>query len=42
MKKMNSNEIRNTFLDYFKEHDHTIMPSASLIVNDKTLLLYHY
>lgn len=39
MKKMNSNEIRNMFLEYFHEHEHTIMPSASLLVlNDPTLL----
>ena len=38
MRKMTSNEIRDTFLEYFKEHGHTIMPSAPLVVNDPTLL----
>ena len=35
---MKSNEIRNAFLDYFKNSDHKIMPSASLIPIDETLL----
>ena len=35
---MKSNEIRNAFLDYFKNSDHKIMPSASLIPIDDTLL----
>ena len=39
MRYMTSNEIRNTYLEYFKEHGHTIMPSASLLIlNDPTLL----
>ena len=39
MRYMTSNEIRETYLEYFKEHGHTIMPSASLLVlNDPTLL----
>ena len=39
MRAMNSNEIRETYLNFFKEHGHTIMPSASLLVlNDPTLL----
>ena len=39
MRKMTSDEIRNTFLEYFKEHGHTILPSASLLIkNDPTLL----
>lgn len=32
MRAMNSNEIRETYLNFFKEHGHTIMPSASLLV----------
>ena len=33
------NEIRSTFLDYFKRHGHEIVPSASLVpLNDPTLL----
>jgi alanyl-tRNA synthetase len=36
---MNSNEIRNRFLDYFKRHGHTIVPSSPLVPgNDPTLL----
>ncbi|MBR5575613.1 MAG: alanine--tRNA ligase [Alphaproteobacteria bacterium] len=35
---MKYNEIRKTFLDYFASHDHQIVPSASLIPNDPTLL----
>lgn len=32
-------EVRNTFLEYFKEHDHTIVPSGSVVPhNDPTLL----
>ena len=35
---MTYNEIRKLFLDYFQKHDHKIVPSASLIPNDPTLL----
>lgn len=36
---MNSNEIRQTFLDFFKEKNHTIVPSAPVIpFEDPTLL----
>ncbi len=35
---MTYNEIRKLFLDYFKSHGHKIVPSASLIPNDPTLL----
>ena len=39
MRYMTSNEIRDTYLHFFKERGHTIMPSASLLVlNDPTLL----
>ena len=39
MRKMTSNEIREMFLEYFHEHGHTIMRSASLLIlNDPTLL----
>lgn len=38
-KRMNSNEIRTVFLDYFKKLGHTIVPSSSLVpINDPTLL----
>ena len=35
---MDYNSIRKTFLDYFESHGHKIVPSASLIPNDPTLL----
>ncbi len=38
-KVLTSDEIRQTFLDYFKEREHTIVSSASLVPqNDPTLL----
>jgi alanyl-tRNA synthetase len=36
---MNSNDIRSTFLDFFEDHGHTRVPSASLIPVDPSLLL---
>ncbi len=36
---MKSKEIRESFLEYFKEHNHSIVPSSSLIPEDPTLLL---
>ena len=39
MKKMTSAEIRQSFLDFFKDRGHTIVPSTSLVpVDDPTLL----
>ena len=35
---MNSNEIRDEFLKFFEQNNHKIMPSASLIPIDETLL----
>lgn len=36
---LSSSDIRSKFLDYFKQHQHTIVPSSSLIPgNDATLL----
>src|SRR3989338_2567116 len=35
---MTSSEIRQKFLDFFKEKGHEIVPSASLIPEDKTVL----
>ncbi|KPU28047.1 alanyl-tRNA synthetase [Caloranaerobacter sp. TR13] len=40
MRKLGLHEIRNEFLDFFKEKEHLIVPSYSLIPkNDKSLLL---
>ena len=36
---MDANQIRQTFLDFFKEKQHTIVPSAPMVVkNDPTLM----
>lgn len=36
---MKINDIRKSFLDYFAQHQHTIVPSSSLVpLNDETLL----
>ncbi|MDW2994462.1 MAG: alanine--tRNA ligase [Alphaproteobacteria bacterium] len=35
---MTYNEIRKAFLEYFESHGHKIVPSASLIPNDPTVL----
>jgi alanyl-tRNA synthetase len=38
-KYMSTSEVRRTFLDYFKKHGHTVVPSSSLVPhNDPTLL----
>lgn len=40
MKKLTVNEIRQTYLDFFKEKSHTVLPSFSVVPhNDKSLLL---
>jgi len=36
---MDSRKIRSTFLDYFAERSHKIVPSSSLVPDDRTLLL---
>ena len=36
---MESAEIARRFLSYFERHGHTVVPSASLIADDPTLLL---
>ncbi len=35
---MKANELRRTFIDFFTERDHQLIPSASLIPHDQTLL----
>ena len=35
-----SSEIRNTFLDFFASKDHSIVPSASLIIKDDPTLMF--
>ena len=37
---MTSDEIRTGFLEYFRKHGHTIVPSASLIPADDPTLLF--
>ncbi|WP_067461251.1 alanine--tRNA ligase [Actinomadura macra] len=36
---MRSSDIRSTFLDFFQERDHHVVPSSPLIPSDPTLLL---
>lgn len=38
MPPRNSDELRSTFLDFFAERGHTVVPSASLIPHDASLL----
>jgi len=39
MKKMTSAELRSAFLEFFKQHGHSVQPSSSLVPgNDPTLL----
>lgn len=40
MKKFNSAEVRQLFLDFFKEKGHTVEPSASLVPKDDPSLLW--
>jgi len=35
-----SNQIRTKFFDYFKKHDHEILPSSSLIPHDDPTLMF--
>lgn len=39
MSPMSSEAIRSNFLEFFRAHDHRVLPSASLIPSDPTLLL---
>lgn len=40
MKKLNSAEVRQMFLDFFAEKGHRVEPSASLVPNDDPTLLW--
>lgn len=37
---MNSHQIRKSFLDFFKEKDHKIVPSAPIVVKDDPTLMF--
>ena len=37
---MKAIEIRNTFLDFFKNKAHTIVPSAPIVVKDDPTLMF--
>jgi alanyl-tRNA synthetase len=39
-KKLTGNEIRQSFLEFFAEHGHTIVPSASLVPGGDATLLF--
>ncbi len=39
-KKLTGNEIRQTFLDFFEEHGHTVVPSMSLVPGGDSTLLF--
>ncbi len=40
MKKLDSSQIRAMYLEFFKEHGHTVEPSASLVPKDDPSLLW--
>lgn len=37
---MTSNEIRQAFLDFFKEKGHVIVPSAPIVLKDDPTLMF--
>ena len=39
-KKLTGNEIRQTFIDFFTEHGHTLVPSMSLVPGGDATLLF--
>ncbi len=40
MKTLSSNDIRSQFLNYFRDHQHTIVPSSTLVPGDDPTLLF--
>src|SRR5690625_6153875 len=40
MKQLSSSQVRQLFVDYFKEKDHQFEPSASLVPSDDPTLLW--
>ena len=40
MQNINSNDLRTKFLEYFAEHNHSVVPSSSLIPNNDPTLLF--
>ncbi|HSH50275.1 MAG TPA: alanine--tRNA ligase-related protein, partial [Bacteroidales bacterium] len=37
---MNSKEIRNTFLQFFENKKHTVIPSAPMVIKDDPTLMF--
>ena len=37
---MNSDRVRQTFLDFFRSKDHEIIPSASMVIKDDPTLMF--
>ena len=37
---MNSNEVRQIFFDFFKSKQHTIVPSAPMVIKDDPTLMF--
>ena len=40
MNQMTSQEIRESFLSFFKEKEHSIVPSAPMVVKDDPTLMF--
>ncbi|HEY9780349.1 MAG TPA: alanine--tRNA ligase-related protein, partial [Leptolyngbyaceae cyanobacterium] len=39
MQYLSGNEVRQTFLDFYAQRGHQVLPSASLVPEDPTVLL---
>ena len=37
---LNTNEVRKRFLEYFKKHEHALIPSSSVVPHDDPTLLF--